>query len=357
MAPIPHTHPRTPPNDRRIKQLGLAWSIGLACCAASHAQDISKLPAGEGLVPKGFTVKKSGNVTNIEAEGNMGPNKPFTGASLDEIEPENNPVDLALRAVPLFKSDRSAAHRILLAAQALARFDIARVSDPSAHDAYGVLFESGGIKDILLWGRFKPDMQRADLLAVADWAKRTAPPSYAPRWMVQHGIAVLQSAVAGGEPGSGLAPDFDAAGAWRKGYEKLYAFIEDEAKWKKMREDATPDALAKQLENLRTTACEALKKQDPEQSEKFEGDLKKLFASVDPNSDEFGFQFLSAKYALERYVKQFQEYHNAPVALKVEGKSNWIKSPHDGSLLDATGLLPGQFVKDPSTGKIMRLPK
>lgn len=357
MDQIPRALPHTTLNHGCTKRLRLAWSIGLVCCAAAHAQDISKLPAGEGLAPKGFTVKKSGNVTNIEADGNMGPNKPFTGSSLDEIEPENNPVDLALRAVALFKSDRTTAHRIALAAQALARFDTARVSDPSAHDAYGVLFETGGIRDILVWGRFKPDRQRADLAAVADWAKRTAPPTYAPRWMVQHGMAVLQSALAGGEPGSGLVPDFDAAQAWRKGYEKLYAFIEDEARWKKMREDATPEALAKQLESLRTTACEALKKQDPGQSEKFENDLKKLFGEVDPNSEDFGLQFLSAQYALERYVKQFLEYHNAPVASKVEGKPNWIKSPHDGSVLDATGLQPGQFVKDPSTGKIMRLPK
>ena len=327
------------------------------CCAAAHAQDISNLPAGEGLAPKGFTVKKTGNVTNIEADGNMGPNKPFTGTSLDDIGPENNPVDLALRAGALFSSDRAAAHRIVLAAQLLARFDLARVSDVSAHGAYGVLFETGGLKDILNWGRFKPDMQRADLSAVADWAKKTGHPSYAPRWMVQHGITVLQSAIAGGEPKSGLVPDFDAEKAWRNGYEKLYPFIQDETKWDRARADSTPEALAKLIEKLRTEACDSLKRQDPEQGEKFEGDLKKMFASVDPNSEEVAIQFLSAQHTLERYVNQFLEYHNAPVASPVAGKPNWIKSPHDGRLLDATGLLPGQFVKDSYTGKIMRLPK
>ncbi len=344
-------------NYRRAQFLTFVWSIGLACGAAVHAQDVSKLPAGEGLEQKGFTVKKSGNVTNIEADGNMGPNKPFTGASLDEIEPENNPVDLALRAVALFKSDRTAAHRIVLAAQTLAKFDIARVSDPSAHKAYGVLFETGGIKDITDWGTFKPDMQRADLSAVADWAKKTGHPSYAPRWMIQHGMAVLQGALRGSEPGSGLVADFKAEEAWRKGYERLYAFLEDESKWKKMRESSTPDAIAKMTEKLRTTACEALKKADPEQSERFEADLKRMFASVDPNSEEVGSQFLSAKYSLERYMKQFREYQNTPLATKVDGKPGWIKSPYNGRVLDATGLQPGQLVIEPGTEKVMRVPK
>lgn len=355
MSPL--TRPYTRRHYHLAELLTLAWSIGLACCAAADAQDVSKLAAGEGLAPKGFTVKKSGNVTNIEADGNMGPNSPFTGASLDDIGPENNPVDLALRAGALFKSDRAAAHRIVLAAQTLAKFDIARVSDPSAHKAYSVLFETGGIKDIIDWGTFKPDMQRADLSAVADWAKKTGHPSYAPRWMVQHGMAVLQSAIAGTEPGGGIIADFNAEEAWRKGYERLYTFLEDEAKWKKIRESSTPDAIAKLIEKLRTAACEALKKADPEQSERFEADLKRMFASVDPNSEEVGIQFLSAKYSLERYMKQFREYQNTPVATKVDGKPGWIKSPYDGALLDATGLQPGQFATDRATGKTMRVPK
>jgi len=322
-----------------------------------HAQDVSKLPAGEGLEQKGFTVKKSGNVTNIEADGNLGPNSPFAGSSLDEITPENNPVDLGRRAVALFQSDRASAHRIVLAAQLLAKFDIARVSDPSAHQAYGALFETGGLKDIADWGTFKPEMQKADLFAVADWAKRTGPPGYAPRWMVQHGSAVLQSAIAGTDPGSGLIADFDAGGAWREGYEKLYAFLGDEANWEERRRNVSPEAIAKWIEFICKTASEGFKKQYPEDVETFEADLKKMFASVDPKSEEAGIQMLSAKNALERYIKQFREDHDTPLATKVNGKPGWIKSPYTGRVLDATGLRPGQLVIEPGTGKSMRIPE
>lgn len=43
-------------------------------------------------------------------------------------------------------------------------------------------------------------------------------------------------------------------------------------------------------------------------------------------------------------------------ATKVPGKPGWIRSPHDGKLLDATGFLRGEQVQDPQSGKIMLVP-
>jgi hypothetical protein len=43
-------------------------------------------------------------------------------------------------------------------------------------------------------------------------------------------------------------------------------------------------------------------------------------------------------------------------AKRVPGKPNWIKSPYDGKILDATGFLPGNEVRDPVSGKIMLVP-
>jgi hypothetical protein len=43
-------------------------------------------------------------------------------------------------------------------------------------------------------------------------------------------------------------------------------------------------------------------------------------------------------------------------AKRVPGKPNWIRSPYDGKILDATGFPPGTEVKDPQTGKIMLVP-
>jgi hypothetical protein len=44
------------------------------------------------------------------------------------------------------------------------------------------------------------------------------------------------------------------------------------------------------------------------------------------------------------------------VAKRVPGKPNWIKSPYDGKILDATGFPPGTEVRDPQSGKIMLVP-
>ncbi len=43
-------------------------------------------------------------------------------------------------------------------------------------------------------------------------------------------------------------------------------------------------------------------------------------------------------------------------AKRVPGKPNWIRSPYDGKILDATGHLPGTEVRDPQSGKIMIVP-
>jgi hypothetical protein len=44
------------------------------------------------------------------------------------------------------------------------------------------------------------------------------------------------------------------------------------------------------------------------------------------------------------------------LALKVPGKDGWIQSPYDGKILDASDFPSGSLVRDPSSGKIMRVP-
>ena len=96
--------------------------------------------------------------------------EPFAGTSLDEIDPENNPVDLALRSAELFLEDNKAAHRLASAARLRGGFDTARVSDPSAHEALAVLFSKGGIDDMLMWAQFDPDLERRNSRAATERA-------------------------------------------------------------------------------------------------------------------------------------------------------------------------------------------
>jgi hypothetical protein len=96
--------------------------------------------------------------------------EPFAGTSLDEIDPENNPVDLALRSAELFLEDNKAAHRLASAARLRGGFDTARVSDPSAHEAFAVLFSKGGIDKMLMWAKFAPDLERSNIRAATERA-------------------------------------------------------------------------------------------------------------------------------------------------------------------------------------------
>jgi hypothetical protein len=45
-----------------------------------------------------------------------------------------------------------------------------------------------------------------------------------------------------------------------------------------------------------------------------------------------------------------------PYAKRSPKNRNYILSPYDGTLLDATGFLPGEEVRDPKSGKMMKVP-
>jgi hypothetical protein len=148
----------------------LAAFVSLVFCVSAVAQSTIGEAAIKEPEKKGFTGARKGNAPNIEAEENMGPNNPFAGTSLDEIGPENNLVDLAVRSAALFHEDRKAAHRLALAARLRGGFDTARVSDPSAHEALAFLFSKGGLDDMLMWARFDPDLERSNSRAATERA-------------------------------------------------------------------------------------------------------------------------------------------------------------------------------------------
>ena len=173
-------------------------------------------------------ITKKGNVTNVETVGNLSPNKAFTGSTLAAIKPENNPVDLLVRAVELFPQNQRAAYQLGLAARLQSQFDQKRVADRTAHQAFGVLTMQPANERVLSWGGGSQTIGVEDHRAVLEWARKSGPPSYHPAWMIQHGMGAFGAT---GRAGAGISAGFVAATAWSQVLDDYAKFIDTPSFW------------------------------------------------------------------------------------------------------------------------------
>ncbi len=97
-------------------------------------------------------------------------------------------------------------------------FDRQRVADESAHGVYSamkaVIGESMGEEaqtrfNDALRAQLAPDKAPAYIAGVCKHAKRIGPPSYAPTYMLNHGMAAFTG------KGGGLVPDFNPQQGWQ----------------------------------------------------------------------------------------------------------------------------------------------
>ena len=173
-------------------------------------------------------ITKKGNVTNVETIGNLSPNTVFTGSALEAIKPENNPVDLLVRAVELFPQHPRAAFQLGLAARLQSQFDQKRVADRTAHQAFGVLTMQPANERVLSWGGGSQTIGVEDHRAVLEWARKSGPPSYHPAWMIQHGMGAFGAT---GRAGAGISAGFVAATAWSQVLDDYAKFIDNPSFW------------------------------------------------------------------------------------------------------------------------------
>ena len=84
---------------------------------------------------------------------------------------------------------------------------------------------------------------------------------------------------------------------------------------------------------------------------------------MDLKSSGSALQLISARKRADSYVGQFSEHRKTPEASKEVGRSHigyavdpmWIRSPYDGTILEATGVALESLIKDPARGQIMRM--
>ena len=247
----------------------------------------------------GVTItEEKGGSFNVEAKGNLAPNKAFNGSTLDDISPENNPIDLLRRAVVIFPNNPGMAYRIFLVARMRAFFDMERVSDKSAHPAWSAVEWDGSVQRIKSWGGASTKVGIEDHAAVLAWLRKSGPPSYHPGWMIQHGMISLGMSTI--KPTGPLVPDFNPLAAWStvvEGYGKL---VSDQPYWDERKRKAQAVHYPDLLEAMETRFKEELLPGTP--SEGPQKELRAIRISFNLKADDLTLELLNTRDAMMAVV-------------------------------------------------------
>ena len=158
----------------------------------------------------------SPEIRSYKAPGDLEPNYSLACITLENAKAEYNPVALLKSSEDCIKRQRYADAVALIAfASAYARYDTRRVADRTAYDALSIA-RMAMFSEIPEADRPKLDAAFARLTSdgaeksqfCAD-VKRIGPPTYFPRYMIQHGMGAFL-----GQSRDGLIENFESSKAW-----------------------------------------------------------------------------------------------------------------------------------------------
>ncbi len=166
------------------------------------------------LVGSGTT---NAQVTSYESEGNLKLSHELSCITMAEVKNDYTPPDLIRARGLCYKEGRlDDAAQLFFTAGAYARFDMLRVTDKTAHQAWQVLLMNNAPDDATR-AKIEPVFRKylapdaPEHIALCKALKKLGPPSYDPTYMIQHGMGAFMG---GGAKGK-IAADFDAKQSWK----------------------------------------------------------------------------------------------------------------------------------------------
>lgn len=286
----------------------LLLAITMSAMAVTRAEETETDKTAEAYRRQGLVVTQNGNSINVEAKGNLAPNKPFKGTTLEEIQPDNNPIDLLRRAIELWPENPRAAYLLKSAGVLRAAFDALRVSDFSAASAAPYAFgQNPAAKRITIWSGLSPSVGQAEVKALVAWARKAGPPTYHPNWMIQHGMEAMGAKKTTHD---GLERDFDAAAAWKMLCDSMEASANDDAVWKARMSQRTPETLRAMLAYMETGVGKNLDERAPTQAAAAKAELHAIIAKFDPAGRDPAMQYVEIYDAVDKLTYDAIDRHH-----------------------------------------------
>ena len=286
----------------------LLLAITMSATAVTRAEKAETDKTAEAYRRQGLVVTQNGNSINVEAKGNLAPNKPFKGTTLGEIQPDNNPIDLLRRAIELWPENPRAAYLLKSAGVLRAAFDALRVSDFSAASAAPYAFEQNpAARRITIWSSLSPIVGQAETKALLAWARQAGPPTYHPSWMIQHGMQAMD--ITDKKVTDGLQPDFDAAATWKMLCDNLEVTANDDVAWKARMSQRTPETIQAMLAYMENGVGKNLDERAPSQAASAKAELHAIIAKFDPAGRDPAMQYVEIRDAVEKLTYDAIDRH------------------------------------------------
>ena len=174
------------------------------------------------LMTSAFAQSPTPSIRNIEAPGNLESLVQLDCVPITSVKTNYTPADLYKAAAKCILDDRESEGVPLYAvAEVYGRFDISRVADQTAHQAIQVLTQRE-------FGDLPQDKKASfgeEISRIADAPEQLAklcqqiralgPPTYYPRYMIQHGLDAFKA-----RKDDGLVQGFDQSIAWNQALEQ-----------------------------------------------------------------------------------------------------------------------------------------
>ena len=160
-------------------------------------------------------------INAIETEGNLKPAHNLDCIAIGQVKNVYTPADLIAAYARCTRAERyDDAMVLMLIAGTYSAFDIQRVADNTAHDAYQAMMANIPPDEKTMaamqqeFARYKAQGSPQMAKFCVD-IKRLGPPNYYPGYMIAHGMGAV---IGGG--GNGLVANFDAHKAWKESIDK-----------------------------------------------------------------------------------------------------------------------------------------
>ncbi|MDH0867120.1 hypothetical protein [Mitsuaria sp. GD03876] len=197
--------------------LALAFGLTFITAASGQAQTLASGPTASTRPP--LITQQDGTVTRAKLQGSLAPTRDLPCLRGDQIESSFTPPDLHTGFLKCLDERRAEEAALMFSVAGIySRFDARRIDDPSVRGGPQVLIinTSSGFtppqREFFLGEMLARLKKPEGTQAFCAVLNRIGPPTYAPRYLVLHGLKAFTAA----DPmENALIPNFDTDGNWR----------------------------------------------------------------------------------------------------------------------------------------------
>ena len=223
----------------------------------------------------------------------------FRDLQPNELSDSVDPVAIGKAVYVVFENDPVKALKLITQMELYSRYDMTRVRDTSAHEAFYALRHKLNLNRVIKWGTRHPAEYRRVVRWAVAWAEKAPPPSYKPIWMVKHGLEYKGSE---SKIEESLVAEHVPEKAWNAEILELKKFHAS-SNWRRLEEEVKEENVKNTLVSIFDRSIRPyIQTKSGEQLSQIERDLQNIIARYDSLEGEPGDRIYHIEYMIEQYL-------------------------------------------------------